>query len=115
MKQITTLLIAAVIFQSCVKNKINDTPKVPAAIRSINPTSGPYNTVDTIFGTGFTSSDMVTYNGVAADITHVSDDTLIVVVPKRAGTGPVIIKNGNDTLTGPVFTYIYTTTVTTLA
>jgi sugar lactone lactonase YvrE len=57
----------------------------------------------------------VKFNGVSASVTQASAIQLTVVVPVAAGTGPVTVAVGKQAFTGPVFTYIYTTTVSTLA
>lgn len=89
-----------------------------AAITGINPGSGPMATVVTISGSNFNTDmtrDTVWFDSVAAVVQQATATQLTVTVPKSAGTGAVIVKTGGTTATGPVFNYIYTVTVSTLA
>jgi hypothetical protein len=114
-KLVVGIFSISLVFIACTKNKTSILSAPLPTINSINPTSGQFGTIDTIVGTHFSISDSVKFNGLGSIIQRVSDDTLIVVVPKRAGTGPVTITINNDTINGPIFTYIYKVTVTTLA
>jgi len=88
------------------------------SINSLSPASGPFSTVVTIDGTGFSSTpsnNIVQFNHVAATVQQATATQLTVVVPKQAGTGTVTVQTGPNRVTGPVFTYVYTATVSTLA
>ncbi len=85
---------------SCKKSSSPSTSPVltaPPVITSINPVTGPYNTIVTISGTGFNataSQDSVWFNGVLASIRTASSTQLTVLVPKKAGTGTVTVRSG---------------------
>jgi sugar lactone lactonase YvrE len=88
------------------------------SILSITPESGPDSTQVTIIGTGFNTmaaQDSLFINGKNASIIHANDSVLVVLVPLRAGTGNVSVKANGIAITGPVFTYKYTTTEILLA
>jgi sugar lactone lactonase YvrE len=90
----------------------------PLDISSINPASGPYSTIVTITGTGFdtsTAKNSIKFNGVRAVVQKATSTQLMVVVPKAAGTGAITAQVGSQSALGPVFTYSYTVTVSTLA
>lgn len=87
-------------------------PVKPLGIAAINPTSGPDSTLVTITGGGFgtvAAQDSVYFNGHGSLIETVNDSVLTVRVPIRAGTGPVIVKTGGKAVTGPAFTYQFST------
>lgn len=97
-------------------------PKVDSteslAITSISASSGAYNSSVIIKGTGFSANpaaDMVTFNGKPGIITTATTKELSATVPKGAGTGNIAVSVGGATAVGPVFTYDYTMTVSTLA
>jgi hypothetical protein len=83
------------------------------SILSISPDHGPGATQVTISGSGFgsvTANDSFLFNGRNAVIQSVSDSTMTVIVPVRAGTGNTSVKVSGAAATGPQFTYEYTTT-----
>jgi len=87
-------------------------------ISSIAPDSGALNSTVVITGTNFssnTSQDLVSFNGVTASISSATSTQLTVVVPQGAGTGAVKVNVNGQGATGPVFNYIYTYVVSTLA
>lgn len=87
-------------------------------ISDFSPTEGPYGTVVTINGSGFSAlaeENVVTINNATATILEATTRQLQIKVPKGAGTGPVAIQVINKTATGNVFTYIPAYTVSTLA
>ena len=93
-------------------------PAKTLGITAISPTSGPDSTSVTITGGGFgttAANDSVLFDGHPASISSINDSVLVALVPLRAGTGSVLVKTGGKTATGPVFTYVYTYIVTTLA
>src|SRR4051812_1524371 len=84
----------------------NDHTGVNRAI-SLSPISGPAGNIVTITGSGFNtdaSHDVVTFNGVSAQILHVSATQLVVVVPDKATTGPVIVTVDGRATEGVVYT-----------
>ncbi|SEO91233.1 IPT/TIG domain-containing protein [Mucilaginibacter sp. OK283] len=107
-------------YLSCKKNTADSSspdkkPVIPSilAITSLSNSSGPFNAVVTIRGTGFgkdTTQNKVTFNGKPGKILKVTDTAITVKVPKGAGTGVVAVVLKNSKATGPVFTYQYTIT-----
>jgi hypothetical protein len=78
-------------------------------ITSISPASGPVGTVVTINGTNFptnTDEAVVTFNGVAAEITSINATKIVTQVPTGASTGNVAIIVNGKTITGPRFTVV---------
>src|ERR1700722_16168494 len=108
--------------QGCSKNGSNPPtnpppPPVPT-ITALSPTSGPFNTAVTITGTNFSttgSDDMVKFNGAVAAVQSATATSIVAIVPAGADTGVVTVTVNAKTATGPVFNYIYTYTVSTLA
>jgi len=84
-------------------------------ISSVVPDTAAFGAVVAINGTNFTSSAIVTFNGVTATINSESATQISVLVPKGAGTGAVDVKVGTQTAIGPDFYYLYSYTVSTLA
>lgn len=90
-----------------------------ALVQGLNPNAGPFNTTDTINGSGFDTDpakDSVWYNGVLATVQSATHNYLVALVPKRAGTGPVTVKvDTGRVITGLVFNYKFTAVVSTFA
>lgn len=89
-----------------------------AEITTINPTSGGLNTVVSISGNGFNENIdniLVKFNGVEAVVERAFPSKLTVVVPKKAGTGPVTITIGDKILVGPQFEYLLSPVISTVA
>jgi sugar lactone lactonase YvrE len=122
------IFIIAIGLSACKKHNVkpggdgtSDT-NPPLAITSLSVTSGPYNTPVTISGTGFdavAANDKVYFNGKPATISSATKTTLTAVVPMGAGTGNVSVSvssvNNGISVNGPVFNYVYTLTVSTVA
>jgi sugar lactone lactonase YvrE len=109
---LTTLLVASII--SCKKSKDSPSP----VISSITPDNGVWSTIVTINGNNFStnlSDNTVQFNGKDAQVISATGTVITAEVPKGAGTGPVSLKVGGKTVTGPVFNYTYITRVNTLA
>lgn len=88
------------------------------SIASISPTSGPKNSSVTITGNNFgtdTSLIKVFFNGVIATVQSVTNTQIIATVPPRAGTGNVKVQLNALSLDGPIFNYVLSATVTTIA
>jgi len=99
---------------ACKKNG----QQTPVTITTVTPLTGPYSTIVTIDGSGFSpnaTDNQVQFNKVDAVVQKASATELTVVVPKTAGIGAVTVRTGGQTATGPVFNYVYTVTVSTLA
>lgn len=113
-------LFIIVAFISCKKDKtpVHDSAS-PISINTIIPAQGGGGTEILITGTNFsadTSQIAVTLNGAKLKIIGANTTQMIVVVPKKAGSGHLIVTIGKGTATSTdVFNYQYTRTVTTLA
>jgi hypothetical protein len=59
------------------------------SISSFTPTSGVVGTVVTLNGSGFTGTTSVTFNGISASFSFVTDSKLKAIVPAGATTGPI--------------------------
>jgi len=88
-------------------------------IDKILPEKGSGGTEILINGSNFTSDTSkirVTLNDKPLKVIGVNGNQLIVVVPKKAGSGAITITIGDKSVTSKnLFTYEYTRTVTTLA
>jgi len=117
--------VATLLATSCIRTSIPipHPPATPpgqssAAISGISPTEGPLGTQVTITGSGFSdqpTADTVYFNGKQAVVNSATPTQLVVTVPAQAGTGAVSVTLKDGTLSGPIFTYDYQYTVTTLA
>jgi len=108
-------LLPVLIF-SCKKN--DSSPASSIHISSLSPISGKYGITDTITGNGFGNNAgdiQVSFSGVAGVVTQVNENTILVIVPKNAESGYITVVKGNEKISGPVFQYINTVTVSTLA
>ncbi|MDZ7658803.1 IPT/TIG domain-containing protein [Fodinibius sp.] len=84
---------------------------VGPTIDSISPTSGATGTQVTISGNNFSSTlsdNVVTFNGVRAELNSATTTELVAFVPFDATTGPVEVTVNGQTATGPTFTVITT-------
>jgi len=110
---IGTAVMLVFFLGGCSKGGSNPTPKNTTpklAITALSVNSGPYMTLVSLTGTGFSTTlanNQVFFNGVAATPINVTLDGtgLSVTVPLGAGTGPVTATVNGVTATGPVFTY----------
>lgn len=102
-------------------SKDDDEPEVETyniIVSAITPDTGPYSTIVTITGSGFSAApteNTVRFNGKAAVVQSATATQIIAVVPAAAGTGVVTVQRGSSTGIGPVFNFINTITVSTLA
>src|SRR5277367_4409272 len=109
-------IIAGSLFSSCKKTGTTGSGTPPSSavtIQSISPNTSPGLTQVIISGTGFqsiTTQDSIFFNGHYAPIQSSSDTTITLQVPVRAGTGNIFLKQNADTISGPLFTYTYSTT-----
>lgn len=112
-------LFIALTHVSCKKEKspAHD-PSSPISVSSIIPEQGGGGTEVLITGSNFsadTSEMSVTLNGAKLKIIGANTSQIMVVIPKRAGSGPITVTIGNAEASTGVFNYQYTRTVTTLA
>ena len=106
LKKQTVLLflgLAVFIFNAC--DDSTDFQGAPE-ITSISPGMGTPGTIVTIFGSGFSempSENRVAFNGVHADVTSASTDTIVTTVPEEASSGVVEVVVGSQNAVGPNF------------
>ena len=106
---------------SCTKSKdvaTVDNNDVPLTISSISPAHGAGGTNITIYGTGFSTTstnDTVKINGKITTIVSAKNDSLIVTIPIKAGTGSISLTVGGKTVIGPELKYDTVYAVTTYA
>jgi IPT/TIG domain/NHL repeat len=118
-KTLLALLCFALIAVSCKKDDTPDpTPTPVLSVGAISPSSGAKNTVVTITGTEFgtsTAALKVYFNGVQGTVQTATNTSITATVPVGAGTGAVKVEKNSVQATGPVFTYVITTVVSTFA
>ncbi|GAA5523399.1 IPT/TIG domain-containing protein [Aliifodinibius salicampi] len=86
---------------------LSEAPEPQVTIQDINPKAGPAGTTVTISGTNFSptaTKNIVTFNGTQATVNSASTTELVTNVPNNATSGPVTVKVGTQTATGPTFT-----------
>lgn len=117
-------ILSVTLISSCSKdnggNGGNGGPQPSGfSITSISPDTGPFETVVTINGTGFSTvatENTVKFNGKDAIVQTAIATQLKVKVPKGAGNGAVTVTKGSNTATSAVsFTYVVSPVVSTLA
>ena len=105
---------------------INTNTQLPArniaiaahSISGVNPEKAPGGAEVIISGNKFgnNAADVeVKVNGKAAIIRGISDDQIQIVVPIKAGSGPISVKVKNETAMGPYFHYQWRATVNLFA
>jgi hypothetical protein len=77
------------------------TPSPVPTITSFNPASGTAGTSVVISGSGLTGATSVTFNGVAATYSVVSDTQITATVPATATTGSIAVTTPGGTAIGP--------------
>ena len=117
---LTGVLFIIMAFISCKKDKSPEhNADSPISINKFIPMQGGGGTEVLITGTNFstdTSQISVTLNGLKLKIIGANTTQMITVVPKKAGSGPIVVTIGKGTATSTSnFTYQFTRTVTTLA
>jgi hypothetical protein len=116
---VTCFICALIVLAGCKDDESTYNSSVPITIESFIPTEGSGGTEILINGSNFsmdTSQMSVTLNGVKLKIVGTNGKQIMAVVPKKAGTGPVVITVGNNVAeSAGDFTYHYTRTVSTLA
>jgi len=117
---IAALLMISALWNACDQSDLptNLTDEQMPVIRSVEPDSGTFGTTVAIRGDRFEAlaeQMRVAFNGVEAEVIGIEEDKIEVLVPKSTETGPVTVSIGNQTVTGPVFNYLLTVTVTTEA
>jgi len=99
---------------SCTKKVDNDTTPT---ITSIVPASAHGGDTITVYGTNLAniSNPGSSINNKTAAIISVSDKSIQIVVPPKAGSGKVILSFNGQSYEGPEFNYQYKVIVTTIA
>jgi hypothetical protein len=114
------LLLLFFVLAGCKKTVDNNPPlsSTPPTVSGINPTNGPKNTAVTISGNNFStcaSKVTVSFNGSAATVQSVTNSQVVALVPAKANTGIVKIVVNARPADGPIFTYLPSYTVSTVA
>lgn len=117
---LTGCFLMTAVLAGCKKdNDLKHSSGSPISVADFIPAQGGATTEILITGNNFstdTSEISVTINGKRCAIVGANTKQIMVVVPKRCGSGKVVVKIGNDTVTSDsTFRYIFTRTVTTLA
>ena len=80
------------------------------AIDSISPSIGQVGTEVRIYGKGFSGTadvNIVDINGKLATVkSPAAMNTLIIIIPDDATSGPIAVKNGSQRVGGPIFTVV---------
>jgi len=109
-----SITLTFILLNACMQE--NEGPDLQ--VSAIEPVRGPLGTEVTITGTGFSEiavENIVFFNGILAKVLSATTTQLTVEVPEGAGTGPVQISCNSKTVNGPVFEYVLSTAVSTLA
>ena len=119
-KLLCGLLLPLAISLNACKKKDAVTPPVQHRfeISDISPAGGGYGTVITITGLGFSataSDNVVKINNQTLVVNSATTTQIKAVIAKGMGSGSVTVTKEGSTATGPMFTYIKTGTVSTLA
>jgi hypothetical protein len=113
-------LFLAIALAGCKKDSAyKHAAGTPMTIDDFTPTEGGGTTEILITGSNFstdTSEIKVFINGKRLALVGASGNQVMAVVPKKCGSGHVIVKIGNDSVVSTgIFNYMFTRTVTTLA
>jgi len=116
----TVAILSMIAVTGCKKEKkVGHNSSSPITVSNFVPASGGGGTEVLISGNNFTTDTsqlVVTLNGKKLKVIGSNTGQIMVVVPKKAGSGPIVIKIGADSAaTTTNFTYQYTRTVSTLA
>ncbi len=120
LKAFTRYILAATLFMTaCKKDEAAHESGVPMTLSGFIPATGGHGTSILINGSNFsydTSEVEVTINGKKLAIIGSNLNQIMAVVPKRCGSGKVIVKiAGKEVMSGGEFNYIFSRTVTTFA
>ncbi len=74
---------------------------VPARIEYVLPEKGPPGTVVHLFGSDFSPTTAVSFNGLSAALQVISNTLLAATVPATATTGPLVVTNPAGTAFAP--------------
>ncbi len=113
-------LLIAILLIGCSKDSdLKHADGQPVLLNDFIPATGGATTEVLITGDNFsadTSDISVTINGKPCAIVNANTKQIMVIVPKKCGTGNLVVKVGKDSVTSSTpFTYVFSRTVTTLA
>lgn len=108
-KSFLAIAAAGLLYAGCNDDDdpIVDPEEPVVSITSIDPTAGPVGTEVEISGENFGDENdghVIVFNGTEAEITSVTDNLIVVIVPEGATTGRVDLTLGGKTIQGPTFT-----------
>lgn len=114
------LLLSILVFSSCSKDKTFEHDAAsPIVIDKFTPATGGAGTEVLIYGSNFsldTSRVTVTVNGVRAYVEGVLEDRILIVVPRKAGSGKISVTiDGQAGASKEDFNYQTSYLVSTLA
>jgi IPT/TIG domain/NHL repeat len=117
---LTGCFLIAAAFTGCKKdNDLKHAAGQPVVITDFIPATGGATTEVLITGDNFsadTSGMKVTINGKPCTIIGANTKQIMVIVPKKCGSGNLVVTIGKDSVVSSTpFTYMFTRTVTTLA
>ena len=108
------LLLLTIGILSCNKTETTDTS---VQITTLSATHAAKNGLVTITGKNFTTDTTqieVTINGVRCSIVSATATAIVIKVPKKCGSGDLIVKINGISSNRIGFTYDWTTTITSL-
>lgn len=117
---LTGCFLVAAAFTSCKKDSdLKHADGQPVSLTDFIPAAGGATTEVLITGDNFSSDTTnlkVTINGKPCKIVGANTKQIMVVVPKKCGSGNLVVSIGKDSVVSSTpFTYIFTRTVSTLA
>lgn len=113
--RISLVSFVFIIAMSCKKDVQNDNLTITVSIKNIYPGTGSYGTIVTIVGAGLSEVDTVELNGKSCVISKKTTDTLMISIPKGAGSGDIRIIAGDSVFIAGNFDFHFTSYVTTIA
>ncbi len=117
LRTLVGLMTAAIGFSACQKQDVYENPKAPV-IESIYPEQGKAGTTLYIYGQNFSPAipdDKVSIGDKEIGIYKADSTSLEVIIPEGLMSGNVKVTVRKKTISGPVFTYLPTITVSTFA
>jgi sugar lactone lactonase YvrE len=112
------IICPLVLTTSCGGDEDSPVDIPPPLIQNISPTSGSKSSVIVISGENFGTNAgnvKVIFNDKEAKVTSLTNTSITTEVPAKSGTGLIKVSVSGVVAEGPVFTYIPTITVSTLA
>lgn len=117
---LTGCLLLSALLGGCSKDDdLKHADGQPVLLNDFIPATGGATTEVLITGDNFsadTSDITVTINGKRCAIVNANTKQIMVIIPKKCGTGNLVVKVGKDSVTSSTpFTYVFSRTVSTLA